>query len=447
MLGGHRGWNQTYVQMARRFYWPGMAKDIRTYCAACEQCCMNKKNRRKAQGNLQPLQQPSRPGMSYSIEYLTDLPVSTEQEFDRALVVVDRFSTRTFILPTRKNAGAQHDYQLFYDEIVCKHGRGVPSEIVSDRDAIFSSKYWRGMQEKLGTTIRMSSARTQSTNGAAERSIAVIEEIMLMYLNYKMDNCLSITPQIMWAINNSPSDALSEGRTPLFVEMGFNPAMPMDLSDELRFQSDETRQDIKDRVQYLSDLRNAVSISIEESRERMRKTAGTKRRTIDARLKVNSKCWLSLDGINLEQFNLRPAPKLNPLYYGPFKILERPSANSFKLQLPDNCRIHDVFHASRLRAYTDPEMVGRKPMVMPPGAFEDREYEVQRISDHDFKFGNWFYRVEWKGYSPLYEATWEPRSSLAATAKKILKQYEEQHNIDGNADGQARKPRKRKASH
>ena len=179
----------------------------------------------------------------------------------------------------------------------------------------------------------------------------------------------------------------------------------------------------------------------------MRKTAGKKRRTIDARLKVNSKCWLSLDGINLEQFNLRPAPKLNPLYYGPFKILERPSANSFKLQLSDNCRIHDVFHASRLRAYTDPEMVGRKPMVMPPGAFEDREYEVQRISDHDFKFGNWFYRVEWKGYSPLYEATWEPRSSLAATAKKILKQYEEQHNIDGNADGQARKPRKRKASH
>lgn len=56
----------------------------------------------------------------------------------------------------------------------------MPSEIVSDRDAIFSSKYWRGMQEKLGTTIRMSSARTQSTNGATERSIAVIEEIMLI---------------------------------------------------------------------------------------------------------------------------------------------------------------------------------------------------------------------------------------------------------------------------
>eukprot|EP01050_Picozoa_sp_SAG11_P010446 SAG11_NODE_1045_length_6044_cov_12.936249_2_plen_60_part_00 len=41
---------------------------------------------------------------------------------------------------------------------------------------------------------------------------------MLMYLNYKMDNWVSITPQIMWAINNSPSDALSEGRTPLFVD-------------------------------------------------------------------------------------------------------------------------------------------------------------------------------------------------------------------------------------
>eukprot|EP01050_Picozoa_sp_SAG11_P010718 SAG11_NODE_1091_length_5910_cov_4.332817_3_plen_83_part_00 len=31
----------------------------------------------------------------------------------------------------------------------------------------------------------------------------------------------------MWAINNSPSDAMREGRTPqsLFVEMGFNPAI------------------------------------------------------------------------------------------------------------------------------------------------------------------------------------------------------------------------------
>eukprot|EP01050_Picozoa_sp_SAG11_P014048 SAG11_NODE_1693_length_4437_cov_46.960120_3_plen_206_part_00 len=52
MLPGHMGWNQTYVQLARRFYWHGMAKDVRKFTAACEKCQMNKKNRRRPQGPL-----------------------------------------------------------------------------------------------------------------------------------------------------------------------------------------------------------------------------------------------------------------------------------------------------------------------------------------------------------------------------------------------------------
>eukprot|EP01050_Picozoa_sp_SAG11_P001281 SAG11_NODE_54_length_19571_cov_29.437786_17_plen_137_part_00 len=108
----------------------------------------------------------------------------------------------------------------------------------------------------------------------------------------------------------------------------------MDLSDELRFQSDETRQDIKDRVQYLSDLRNAVSISIEESRERMRKTAGKKRRTIDARLKVNSNAGCHLMALiwSSSIYDQHPSSTLYTMDHSRFWSVHQPTHLSYNCQ-------------------------------------------------------------------------------------------------------------------
>ena len=100
-ISGHRGSRGTYSIMRRRFFWPNMLKSVETFVEACPQCQMYKKNRRKQQGPLETLQIPAAPCQSYSIDFLTDLPHATEQRYDRALMVVDRFSQRIFVLPTK----------------------------------------------------------------------------------------------------------------------------------------------------------------------------------------------------------------------------------------------------------------------------------------------------------------------------------------------------------
>ena len=80
----------------------------------------------------------------------------------------------------------------------------------------------------------MSTARQQSTNGGAERHNAVIEELLAMSMNYKQDNWVDILPQVTFAINDSPSAALGQGRTPFLVEHGHHPARAMDLHDSLQ---------------------------------------------------------------------------------------------------------------------------------------------------------------------------------------------------------------------
>ena len=134
------------------------------------------------------MQLPTRIGESYNIDFITDLPPSGTDGFDSILTIVDRFSQRVFCIPRHSEATAEHVAQMFYDVIVCEHGRGVPRETISDRDKLFVSKMWRAIQTKCGTCVRMSSARQQSTNGGAERQNAVIEEILSMTMNYKQDN-------------------------------------------------------------------------------------------------------------------------------------------------------------------------------------------------------------------------------------------------------------------
>jgi hypothetical protein len=447
-ITGHRGSRGTYSIMRRRFFWPDMLKSVESYVEACPQCQMYKKNRRKQQGLLQNLQIPTAPCQSYSIDFLTDLPTATEQNYNRALMCVDRFSQRIFVLPMKAKYTADMVWEVFFDEICCRQGRGTPVELVSDRDTIFNSKFWRGVQKRVGTCVKMSSSRSQQTNGSAERAIAVFEEALMCFLNYKQDNWVAVLPHLTLAINAAPSAALKD-KSPLYVEMGQEPLMPIDLAlpTNLNPHLTREREDVEARVQRLRDLHKDIGQVLADVRASS--AAAASRRKIDPRIKVGAKVWLDLDGINLEQFNLRPSPKLNPLYYGPYKVISRPRTNSFELKLPKGCRLHNVFSVSRLKAFTDPAFVGRKPFALPTEAYEDKEYELQDILDHDYKYDQMWYLVHWKGYSPIYESTWETRKSLVDTAKATLEYYEKKNQIDATdaaakQDGK-RAARKRKA--
>nr|GEW89531.1 putative reverse transcriptase domain-containing protein [Tanacetum cinerariifolium] len=66
--------------------------------------------------------------------------------------------------------------RLYLKEIVCKHG--VPVSIILDRDPIFASRFWRSLQESLGTNLNMSTAYHPQSDGQSERTIQTLEDIV-----------------------------------------------------------------------------------------------------------------------------------------------------------------------------------------------------------------------------------------------------------------------------
>ncbi|XP_019059502.1 PREDICTED: uncharacterized protein LOC109117172 [Tarenaya hassleriana] len=78
------------------------------------------------------------------------------KEEERYLGSVDRLTKSAHFLPIRLEYPIERFAQIYIDEIVRLHG--VPSEIISDRYARFTSRLWKAIQDALGTKLKMSTA-------------------------------------------------------------------------------------------------------------------------------------------------------------------------------------------------------------------------------------------------------------------------------------------------
>ncbi|GJW63283.1 putative reverse transcriptase domain-containing protein [Tanacetum coccineum] len=66
--------------------------------------------------------------------------------------------------------------QLYLKEIVCRHG--VPVSVISDRDSLFTSRFWVSLQKALGTQLDLSTAYHPETDGQSERTIQTLEDML-----------------------------------------------------------------------------------------------------------------------------------------------------------------------------------------------------------------------------------------------------------------------------
>ncbi|GJW14933.1 hypothetical protein Tco_0738506 [Tanacetum coccineum] len=108
------------------------------------------------------------------MDFVSGLP-RTPSGYDSIWVIVDRLTKSAHFLPMKKTDSIEKLAQLYLKEIVCKHG--VPTLIISDRDSLFTSRFWKSLQEAMGTQLDMSTAYHPETDAQSERTIRTMEDM------------------------------------------------------------------------------------------------------------------------------------------------------------------------------------------------------------------------------------------------------------------------------
>jgi hypothetical protein len=86
--------------------------------------------------------------------------------FSVILVVVDRFTKYTHFIPLKHPYTAQSVALAFFNNVVRLHG--LPKTIVSNRDKVFTSGFWKELFRLLNTQLCLYSAYHAQSDGQTE---------------------------------------------------------------------------------------------------------------------------------------------------------------------------------------------------------------------------------------------------------------------------------------
>ncbi|KAI3716371.1 hypothetical protein L6452_23661 [Arctium lappa] len=134
----HPGTNKMYRDLKQSYWWPGLKKDIAHFVERCLTCLKVKAEHQRPYGELQPLEIPVWKWDEITMDLVTGLPRSPKGH-DAIWVIVDRLTKSAYFLPIKETYSLEKLARLYIDEIVTRHG--VPSSIVSDMDARFTSAF------------------------------------------------------------------------------------------------------------------------------------------------------------------------------------------------------------------------------------------------------------------------------------------------------------------
>ena len=209
---------------------------------------------------------------------------------------------------------------------------------------------------------------------------------------------------------------VAQGRnaSPFYVMMSYNPRAIPSVFPKTSVPS------VEQRLDTLQKVREEAQAAHELARQRMaeRITRGF------SPFKKGQKVWLEAKNLRF----LSDHKKLAMKRQGPFEIIEVLGPLTYRLQLPQQWRIHPVFHATLLTPYHENSTHGPNFPLPPPDIIEgEEEFEVEAIVGHRKHFGPMQYLVKWLGY-PTAKNSWEKEPNLD-NAPELLHAYKRLHKL------------------
>ncbi|KAL1224617.1 putative mitochondrial protein [Cardamine amara subsp. amara] len=392
--GGHSGRDVTHQRVKGLFYWKGMIKDIQSYIRSCNVCQQCKYETLASPGLLQPLSIPETIWSNISMDFIDGLPYSFGKTV--IFVVVDRLSKAAHFMPLSHPYNAVSVAQVFLDNVYKLHG--CPQTIVSDRDTVFLSEFWRELFTLQGVSLNFSSAYHPQSDGQTVVVNRGLETYLRCMCSDRPHLWSKWIPLAEWWYNTNFHTAIQ--MTPYEAVYGQPPPVHLPyLPGESKVAV--VSQSLQDRENMLLILK----FHLLRAQHRMKQLADQHRteRSFD----IGDYVFVKLQPYRQQSVVMRSNQKLSPKYFGPYKIIDKCGEVAYKLELPSGSAIHPVFHVSQLKVLVgDVHTTTQLPSVLLDVLQKEPERVIQRKMVQRQGHAATMVLIKWTN-EPVEEATWE----------------------------------------
>jgi len=409
---GHFGADKSYAALRDSYYWPNMRKDLQdAYIPSCSDCQRNKSPTTRPAGPLHPLPVPDARGDSVAIDFIGPLP--EDEGYDMLVTMTDRLNSDIRLAPCRSSISAESFAHLFFDYWYCENG--LPLEIVSDRDKLFISRFWKALHKLTGVKLKLSSAYHPETDGASERTNKTITQALRYYVERSQKGWVKALPKVRFDFMNTVN--ASTGFAPFQLHLGRSPRLlpPLVPLSQVSTTEDCAAHAFMERLHMdVLEARDALLAS-----KVSQAASKNKHRSLDPSYRVGDLVLLSTKHRRrdyMQKGDGRVA-KFMPRFDGPYRVTDaHPATSTYTLDMPSAPHVFPTFHTSQLRRYVanDPTLFPTRvrqhpaPVVTADGS---EEATIDRILEERRRGRGWQYLVRWFGYGPEHDE-WVSRRKL-----------------------------------
>ena len=412
LIAGHPGRTRTLAFVQRDYSWPGIQTYVRRYVQACDTCARIKTPRHKPYGLLQPLEIPTQPWKSITMDFIVKLPIS--HGYDSIWVVCDRLTRAAHFVPCKESMTASELAWLFLDHIF--HLYGIPESIISDRGSLFVSKFWSELTTLLQIDHRSSTAYHPQMDGLTERTNQTLETYLRAYCSYQQDDWVDYLPVAEFAFNNAKNSSTKQ--SPFFANLAYHPTFKPQLTER------STVPAAHDLAQRLDHIHAELRAELQHAQEQQSKYFNQHVQE-SPQYQPDQLVWLLRRNIK----TTRPSNKLDHRRLGPFPIERRLGPLTYQLRLPSYLsRLHPVFHVSLLEPYSDPSEFHPHASPEPFDVVSDSPVPIIH-SILDFrKIGHRYeYFVHFLNL-PDSEDSWIPLSDIPTSSNELITRFHRRHS-------------------